>query len=578
MSDAQAAFCAVLVDEWARAGVTDAVVAPGSRSTPLVMALDAEPRLRVHVVLDERAAGFLALGLGLASGRPAVVATTSGTAAVELHAAVVEAFYAGVPMIAATADRPVELHAVGAPQTIDQEGLFGRAVAWSVSPGVAEWGSAASWRSVASRCVSEAVARRGPVHANLAFRDPLVARLDRASVPGGRPGGAPWHELVGPAVSEVPPRLVELLRAHAGGRGLIVAGGGAAERSAALALIEVARRLGWPVLADPRSGCRLPGGPVVAGADALLRVPEVAEQQPDVVVRLGAPWASKVLGQWLAALPGDVPQVLLDPDLRWRDPDRTASHTVRADGGALAAALLGELPPDGVPTAWMTGWAGAEAAVQEAFDTALAPGGGHEMSEAAVARATVAGVPDGGQLVVASSMPVRDVEWFGAPRHGLTVLSNRGANGIDGVLATAIGAGLAEATPTVALLGDLAFIYDAGALLWARDRELALTVLVVDNDGGGIFSFLPQATELDGARFERYWGTPHRIDPVAVAAAYGVEAELVESRRQLEAVLADASKPGIRVAVVKSDRNANVAAHQALNDAAARSVRARRGR
>ncbi len=573
-ADVQAAFCSVLVDEWARAGVTDAVVAPGSRSTPLVLALDQDPRLRVHVVLDERAAGYVALGLGLGSGRPAVVATTSGTASVELHPAVVEAFHAGVPLIAATSDRPPELHQVGAPQTVQQEGLFTGTARWSVAPGVADLATCGTWRSLAARCVAEAVAGSGPVHVNLAFREPLLGDPGHVVVPEGRPGGSPWHALTPAGAREPAPGSVERLLAHAGRRGLIVAGGGA--RLDADLVLGAARRLGWVVMADPRSGCRLPDGPVVAAADALLRVPEIAGWQPDVVLRLGAPWASKVVNQWLAGLPASVPQVLVDPDGRWLDPDRTASEVLPADPGALMSALAAGFEertatagppsgPDGRP--WPARWAAAEAHARAVFESELARGAALEMSEPAVARAVLSGVPTDGLLVTSSSMPVRDVEWYGAPRAGATVLANRGANGIDGVLATAIGTALAGRQPTVALLGDLALLYDAGALLWAAGRDVALTAVVVDNNGGGIFSFLPQAAALPGDRFERYWGTPHGIDPAQVAAGYGVDVVVAEDRAALDGAMAGAAKPGFRVVVVRSDRAANVEAHDRLHRA-----------
>ena len=255
-SDVQAAFCAVLVDEWARAGVSDAVVAPGSRSTPLLIALGADPRIKVHVVLDERSAGFVALGLGLATRRPAVVATTSGTAAVELHPAVVEAHQAGVPLIAVTADRPHELHQVGAPQTVEQESLFAAAVRWSASPGVPEAGSSGAWRSLASRMVAESVAGAsgpGPVHLNLAFREPLIGDPSAGGVPPGRAGGAPWHRGAARAELGVPDPVVSELARFAGKAGIVVAGEGCGDADV---LLGAAARLGWPVLADPRSGCR----------------------------------------------------------------------------------------------------------------------------------------------------------------------------------------------------------------------------------------------------------------------------------------------------------------------------------
>jgi 2-succinyl-5-enolpyruvyl-6-hydroxy-3-cyclohexene-1-carboxylate synthase len=582
-ADVQAAFCAVIVDEWARAGVTEAVVAPGSRSTPLVLALDADPRIRVHLVLDERSAGFVAVGLGLATGRPAVVATTSGTASVELHPAVVEAFHAGVPLLAATTDRPPELHLVGAPQTIEQEGLFGQAVRWAASPGVADLDGMSSWRSMASRCVAEALGagsgQPGPVHLNLAFREPLLGSAARIKVHPGRPGGAPWHAYRPPAGASPAEPVVDLLRDHAGRRGLLVAGAGGGDPDVLLGL---AAHLGWPVLADARSACRVPsfpGVPVIAAADALLRIPSVAARRPEMVLRAGAPWASKVLNGWIGALPASVPQLLLDPYGAWRDAERTASHVVRTDAGPLLAALAaGAAPARGdAPGEWCTWWLKAQEAAEEAIEAGLRPGTAWALSEPGVARAVLAGLPDGARLLTSSSMPVRDVEWFGAARGGVEVVANRGANGIDGVVSTATGLALADGRPTVALMGDLAFLYDAGSLIWLAERELSLTFIVVDNDGGGIFSFLPQAGALDGSQFERYWGTPHRLDIGGVAGAFGIEVHRIGDRTTLDALVADSAKPGVRVGLVHTDRAANVEIHEQLNAAVAQAVSAALG-
>jgi 2-succinyl-5-enolpyruvyl-6-hydroxy-3-cyclohexene-1-carboxylate synthase len=560
-SDVQAAFCAVLCDEWARAGVTDAVVSPGSRSTPLVMALDAEPRIRVSVVLDERSAGFTALGLGLATGRPAVVVTTSGTASVELHPSVVEAGQAHAPMIAVTTDRPPELHHVAAPQTVEQTGLFGGVVRGAFDPGVPDAGSSAMWRSLACRVVAEAA--DGPVHLNLPFREPLLGDPARGEMPAGREGGEPWHRPGGGALA-ADPGLLSLLRARAGGRGLIVAGAGAGPAGPVL---DLGGRLGWPVLADPRSGCRVPSPRVISTADPLLRTEGFRSLVPEFVLRIGAPWASKVLNQWMAGLPPTVPQVLLDPYARWADPERSAARVVKGAVRPVADALADLAPP---ASDWVDRWTCAERSARSALDGLLS--GELSLSEPAVAAACAL---TGATLVVSSSMPVRDVEWFAPAMAGQQVLSNRGANGIDGVLSTAIGVALAEpARPTVALIGDLAFAYDAGALLWAASRPIRLSVVVVDNDGGGIFSFLPQATALEPDRFERYWGTPHGIDLVALAAAYGVAARRVRSRAELDAFLeADAlSQPGVRMAVVPSDRAANVGIHDRLYAAVAAAV------
>ena len=587
--DVQAAFCAVMCDEWARAGVTHAVVSPGSRSTPMVAALDAESRIEVTVVLDERSAGFTALGVGLATGRPAIVVTTSGTASVELHPAVVEAGQAHVPLIAVTTDRPPELHHVGAPQTVEQVGLFGPVTRWAVDPGVPDRASAPMWRSIAARTVAEALTGPGgpgPVHVNLPFREPLLGDAAAVDRPEGRADGRPWHSVEAAPAGPPPAEVIELVRRHAGLRGLIVAGHGADEagpgsdrngaggdRTGVDAVLELAELLGWPLLADPRSGCRVSSPSVVSAADALLRTSEVSRWAPDVVLRIGTPWASKVLNQWLARLPTETSQVIVDPWGRWADPERLASHLVRGTARSLLDAVAPAITSPGPAGEWLGSWQRVEVAARRAIDQLLVEGSALDLTEPAVAQAVLAAVPSGGNLVVSSSMPVRDVEWYGPPGAGGRVLSNRGANGIDGVVSTALGAALADPDqPTTALLGDLAFLYDAGALLWARHRSVDLRLVVVDNNGGGIFSFLPQASALAPERFERYWGTPHGLDLVGLAAAYGVPAERLTCRQDLDRFLSEPRGPGVRVAVVPSERAANVAAHDQLNLAVAQAV------
>lgn len=553
-----ATWCATVVDEWVRSGVTDAVVAPGSRSTPLALALAADARLRLHVHQDERSAAFTALGLGLASGSPAVVVTTSGTAAAELHPAVVEAHHARVAMLVCTADRPPELRDVGAPQTIDQSALFGRIVRWYHDPGVPDGATASSWRSLASRAVVEATGRPpGPVHLNLPFREPLVG--SPGELPAGRPGGAPWHRRVEP-----PARLGHGDAQHLAARcrdrtGVIVAGGGIAEPDGVLVL---ARTLGWPVLADPRSGVRIDDPVVIAHADPILRT-TVADLRPDVVLRLGSPPASRVQAEWLAGT--DAVQIAVDRHGGPFDADHTAAELVAAEPGTATLELAALVDAHAVAPSWLAAFATADRAAAAAIADVLA--GRPEVTEPGVARAVAAGAADGSDLVVSSSMPVRDLEWYGPVREGLRVLANRGANGIDGVLSTAVGVALAG-RPTTALLGDLAFLHDANGLLGATDRGLDLVVVVVDNRGGGIFSFLPQAELLPAGRFERLFGTPHDVDLVALAAAHGVPGVVVDTAAELDEALAVArAGRGVRLVVARTDRVANVALHRELGAA-----------
>lgn len=603
-NDVQAAFARILVDEWVRAGVTDAVACPGSRSTPLLVALAEaaeQGAIRLHVLLDERSAGFFGLGLALASpsGSPAVIVTTSGTAAAELHPAVLEAHHSGVPMLAVTADRPPELQDSGAPQTIQQVGLFGDAVRWEASPGVPELAAAKSWRALASRSVLEArggARRAGPVHLNLAFREPLLGSADLLLGPpdqalaagpqadgqdltlvrNGRPGGAPWHR-VRVGENEVPPSDIVQLLAEAGERGLLVVGGGGSGRGAISpeAVAELSAATGWPVLASPLSGCRVPGA--IGATDALLRSPAVQGWQPDVVVRLGAPWASRVLNEWLAGL--SCTQVLVDPWGTWAAPDHVPGEVVVASPVALcravAMAVKGQAGRDGTSRSdWARRWSLAESAAQGAIDVALAREVG--LTEPGIARTLLAALPAGGALVVASSMPIRDVEWWGRPRGGVTIVSNRGVNGIDGVLSTALGfAKSRNAGPVTALIGDLAFLYDVGALLGAASAGVDLDLVVIDNDGGGIFSFLPQAAAQPAERFERLWGTPHRADLVAVARGYGVAVQEVPDLARLASAVGEGGKGrGFRVFVAKTDRAGNVAVHRRLHAAVEAAVEA----
>jgi 2-succinyl-5-enolpyruvyl-6-hydroxy-3-cyclohexene-1-carboxylate synthase len=579
-----ATFCATLVDEWVRAGLTDAVVAPGSRSTPMALALQADGRLELHVHHDERSGSFMALGLGLASGRPALVLTTSGTAAVELHPAVVEAHEAKVPMLVCTADRPPELHGVGAPQTVDQQHLYGSSVRRFVDPGVPEDSTSSTWRSIASEAYRHAVDRPpGPVHLNLPFREPLVGSA--GALPAGRDHGAPWHR----PVVRTDGVSIESLDALAdpAAKGVIVAGGGIDEPEG---VHELSRALGWPVLADPRSGARVPASYTVSHFDAILRVPAMVEQlRPDIVLRLGSLPASKVLAQWLAGL--DAWQVAIALDGTRYDPDRCLDGLIVAPPGAAAAELARSVPtpsavrhPDddldpSISEGWAGLWAHADAVAAEAIATVLARHG--EPNEPAIARDVVRALPDGAALVVSSSMPIRDLEWFAAPKAALEVLANRGANGIDGVVSTAVGVALARRSPrvgsarrpTALLIGDVAFLHDTNGLLGAARRGIDLTIVLVDNDGGGIFSFLPQAAALDRSRFEQLYGTPHGVDLPTLVAAHGVSCRIIE--RQVDvapAVAAATGAGGVHVVLVHTDRAANVELHDEINAAVAEAL------
>jgi 2-succinyl-5-enolpyruvyl-6-hydroxy-3-cyclohexene-1-carboxylate synthase len=564
--DANTAFATALVDEWARAGLTDAVVSPGSRSAPLALAFERDPRVQVHVVLDERSAAFRALGLGLAAGRPAAVLCTSGTAAANFYPAVIEAAHARVPLLVCTADRPPELHDAGAGQTIDQTRLYGGAVRWFHEPGppADAPGAGATWRAAASRAFAATLGPpAGPVHCNFAFREPLLPTGAPPVDAPGRANGEPWTRSVvarrAPGAADVT-RLAERVRACP--RGLLVAGWGAGVTAATAA--HFAAAAGWPVLADAISQLRT-GPQSISAYEALLRAHGfAAAHEPDLALRVGAPLTSKLATAWLDP---SVPQVLVDPHDDWLDPHHGASERIAVDADALLAAVADELD---TPRAsrWLDEWQRAEQSARAAIDRTL--DASPVPCDALVARDLAAALPDGSSLAVGSSLPVRALEWCMAPRAGLRLFANRGANGIDGFVSTVVGVAQANGAArtvgrTVGLCGDLCFLHDTNGLLGATAPA---TFVVVDNDGGGIFSYLPPAELLE---FERLFVTPHGLDLVEVARAHGAAAERVDDVHKLvEAALTPADGP--RVLVIPVDRAASVARHRALWDAVAQAV------
>ena len=565
-----------LVDEWARAGVTEAVLAPGSRSTPLALALANDDRMRLSVFLDERSASFFALGTAKASGRPAVVLCTSGTAAANFHPAVLEAWHSRTPLIVCTADRPPELRDTGAGQAIDQLKLYGDTLRWFVEVGVPEDfpGAGRYWRSVASRAWSAALGPpAGPVHLNLAFREPLVPTGEPLVEAPGRARERPW------VVSRPTPRRplpddVDSVSFAVDGaaRGVLVGGWGAAVSPGVVN--RFARAAGWPVLADAISGVR--SGPhAVSAYDALLRSPEFAEShRPDLVVHVGAPLTNRTATAWLDE---SVAHILVDPDGAWLDPHRVVSRRVVADPEPLLRLATEQVCWRMTGGEWLGGWLSAEAAARTAIDDLV--DSWDEPFEGRVVRDVAAALPDGATLVVGSSMPVRDAESFVAPRTGLRWLTNRGANGIDGFVSTVLGAAAGSEGPVVGLLGDLTLLHDAGGLLGAAARGIDATLVVLDNDGGGIFSFLPQAglrgpnAVISGSQFETLFGTPHGLDLTALTAAYGVTSHRVRQASEVVTCVLEAVKMGgVQVVIVPSDRVGNVLRHREVWRAVAASL------
>jgi 2-succinyl-5-enolpyruvyl-6-hydroxy-3-cyclohexene-1-carboxylate synthase len=552
------AFC----DELARCGMEHACTAPGSRSTPIVLSLVREPRIHAWSHLDERCAGFFALGAAKRSGRPVAATCTSGTAAANLAPAVIEASHARVPMIVLTADRPPELREVGAGQTIDQIKLYGDAVKWFFEVGVHEADpDSLRWiRTLACRAYwTAAEGPPGPVHLNFPLREPLVLDGPLPEDTTGREDGRPYVTL-DTGVESVP-----MGGRQPAGRILIVAG---AHRDAITAreLGGFAEHAAVPLLADPLSGARH-GKAAIAHYDLLLRDRDfAAAHRADFVIRAGDLPTSKPLRAWLAGLDAD--QIAIDPDGTWQGPASVVSSRVRAPIHAVIEGLTSvELVPS--PPEWLASWRAADAATASAISAML----GERLSEPLVARSLGEWLDSRATLFVASSMPIRDMEEFmpvrtDAPR----VLSNRGANGIDGTVSAAFGAAAAGDGPVVLLIGDVALAHDIGGLVAARRLGLALTIVLLNNDGGGIFHFLPVAGEADA--FEEHVATPHGLDFAHAAELYGLEYRRPDTLADLRAAVeTSVAGAGTAIIEVRTDRVENLALHRRVADAALTALR-----
>jgi 2-succinyl-5-enolpyruvyl-6-hydroxy-3-cyclohexene-1-carboxylate synthase len=519
-----------------------------------VLALARHPRLRAHSHIDERAAGFFALGIAKATGRPVAITCTSGTAVANLAPAVIEASQARVPLIVLSADRPPELRDNGAGQTIDQIKLYGDAVRWFFEVGNHDVDEQRiAWaRALACRAHATAVGERpGPVHLNWPLREPLVPATVRPA-PGGRAGGRPWLA-VAPHERRAA-RLGDHIEASA--RGVIVAGSddaGLAPELPALAL-----SAGYPLLADPLSGARR-GGAAIAHYDLLLRDGEFAcGHAPEVIVRVGDLPTSRSLRAWLAALPASR-QILVDPQLAWQDPAAVVELVLRADPRALE-------PPPPAPPEWLDRWRAADAATAQAIEITL----GEELSEPNVARALIMELPSQATLFVAASMPVRELEWFAPVRADPPrVLSNRGANGIDGTLSSALGVAAVSDGPVVALIGDVAFAHDIGGLLAASRLGLSLTIVLINNAGAAVFDYLAVSREHDV--YEQHVATPTGIDFERAAALYGLRYERPQTLAELRASIA--APAGLALIEVRTDRSEGVALHERVATAVRGAVR-----
>jgi 2-succinyl-5-enolpyruvyl-6-hydroxy-3-cyclohexene-1-carboxylate synthase len=560
------ALASAFAEELARCGVRQAALAPGSRSTPLSLALWRQPAIEVAVIVDERAAGYFALGAAQATGRPVVVLCTSGTAAANLHPAVCEADEAGVPLIVLSADRPPELRGIGAGQTIDQLKLYGSAVRWFCEVGVHEADDAGllHFRSVACRAYAAArgAPRPGAVHLNLAWREPLGPEPRAEDVTAttelalrGR-GERPLSAVVtGTPVAEEA-LLDELAeRLSAAPRGLILAGR-QLDPGLAGPVVALANRAGYPILAEPTSQLRLGHHDrdlVVWPYDAIARHAPPS-LRPELVVRFGDMPTSKALRQWLASLPA-LRQVVVDPEFGWNEPTLQAETMVRAEPRSLASGLAERLR--GGQEEWRLAWLEVARAATGAIQGEL---GELEVPTEPGVHAALAGLYAEGELVyTASSMPIRDQEAF-LPTASKEVrfLCNRGANGIDGLISSGVGATAASGHPAWIVTGDLGLYHDMNGLAALAHANVPVRVVVFNNGGGGIFEFLPQADQLDRQEFEALLGTPQGLDPARVAALYGLRHVLVERLDQL----GEAAGEGTGLIEVRTDRRENRELHR----------------
>jgi 2-succinyl-5-enolpyruvyl-6-hydroxy-3-cyclohexene-1-carboxylate synthase len=572
------ALASAFVEELARGGLRQAVVSPGSRSTPLAVALWRQPEIEVSVIVDERSAAFFALGAAQATGAPVAMLCTSGTAAANCHPAICEADESALPLIVLSADRPPELRGIGAGQTIDQVKLFGSSVRWFCEVGTHEAGDDGllHYRSVACRALAAARGepRPGPVHLNLPWREPLspvpvegaVTATDPLALEGreGRPLTA-----VTPIDMEPSPFLLDEVAGHIGesNRGVIVAGR-QLDPELREPLARLARVAGFPILAEPTSQLRC--GPhdrsyVIGAYDHLLRDERFRETtQPDLVLRFGEMPTSKPLRTWLAA--SGASEIVVDPSGGWNEPTNRAAALLRADPTELASGWAARLGEDrSAPARWLEAERSARAALEAELE------GVGEPTEPGLHLALGRAHRDGDLVYTASSMPIRDQEAFLAPSEtDALFLCNRGANGIDGLVSSGIGAAHASGRPTTIVTGDLGLLHDVGGLAALREASAPVRIVVIDNDGGGIFGFLPQADTLSSEEFEALLGTPRGVDAAKAADLFGLAHRRLDSLSDLP----DALAAGTGLIEVGVDRRANVELHRRLSASVAAAVSA----
>lgn len=565
------AYIGAFVDELACAGVRDVCYAPGSRSTPLAVMLARHPDIRMWMHLDERSASFFALGMAKASRRPVGMVCSSGTAAANFYPAVIEARYSRIPLIVMTADRPPELQDVGAPQTIDQNRLFGEHPRWFANVALPE--STPEMvryaRTIAGRAVSEAMSDpAGAVHLNFPFREPLMP-VEPEETPIDVVDRGRSHFRAVQAPGEPDPATVESLGNELAGlpRGLIVCGP-QDDPKLGSSVVELGRALGYPVLADPLSLVRT--GPhydeiIIDSYDAFLKDPSVCEMlQPQVIIRFGAMPTAKPFLLYAQRFPKSW-SILVDGGDGWNDPALLSNDVIHADPVRFCRAMslvVSENWCDS-PSGWLEDWMAIDQSTRRTLTTEIDRE--ETLFEGRIFQELARILPEQSTLYAGNSMPVRDMDtFFPASDSYIQMLSNRGANGIDGVVSSALGASTVSSGPTVLVIGDISFYHDMNGLLAAKLHELDATIVLVNNDGGGIFSFLPQAAHPE--HFEALFGTPHGIDFAPVADLYDLAYTRVASWDAFDGAVRDSIESGgVQIIEVPTpDRETNVALHRRL--------------
>lgn len=563
------AFARALIDELLAAGVVAAVVCPGSRSTPLALAVAQQEGLPHSVHIDERNAAFHALGFAKATGRPVALLCTSGTAGANFLPAVAEASHARVPLVVLTADRPPELRAWGAAQTMEQRALYAGFVRWSEeAPCPSEGVGSGYARALARRAVFEATGPApGPVHLNLPFREPLVPAMIDDMPPVAPARAAPSHAML-QHVSDASGALAAQLRGVE--RGVLLFGPDNPDSALAHSVRRLAASLGWPVIADPASGLRAGNaldGVLIHGADLLLRDTDaVGGLQPDLVIRFGGLPTSKSVNRWLARhATADV--WLVDPAGGFRDPQHRASRVLRATPRQFCDAIATAVrEPAAARGGWLGLWHRADRVARAAVEQALAADG--RFLTPHLAQALWQSLPADAVLYAANSMAIREVDAFAWARgEGLQVLANRGVNGIDGQVSAALGAAVGSRRPTVLWCGDLTLLHDVSGLVAGRLHAADLTIVVSNDDGGGIFEYLPVAQTVPRGVFEPFFAVPHGLDLSELARGMGWSAVRVTSQSSFVEALAQSLRGGRHVIEVPVDRAANTAFHVASSDA-----------